>query len=294
MDTGNFIKIAIGTAILMIVVIMVVTPILNGVTYTETENNEPSGYATAARPGVLHWSDAGGFYVDDGAVITIDNNDWVLLSDTLLVIKSYGELRIVDYATETAISTRTMTINADGTWTAANSDATGSIGDNAIMRTDTASNIGAYRSTSFMINKEDSAHFFRFAYGVVTIEGTQYVARGIVSGTIDNLTVTGLVLVADATNIFLDGATAEILPESITEINVKTFGVAANPLIKISFNYDGTDYSFSNGPATTIAAPVTYTVEKHDAIESMMGIVPVIMLAGIITLLIGTLMIRRS
>ena len=293
MDTGNFIKIGIGAAILLIVVVMVATPILDNVTYSETEENTPTGYATKNIVDGAWTRNTDGYTINGGETIPVANNDWILLSDTVVIYKWWNNLQVYDYATETTASSNTITIS-NGTWSVTSDGTTvsGSLGDNPIRRS-TSGEIGTYYNTSFIINKTDDMSTYRLSYSTIVVDGENQNVRALVKGTTDSLTVMGITA-GSSTYLDASESKAQLSSASIEEVSFKAYRISANPNINVEYTYNGEDHNYASAQTASIAGPLYYTVVNEGPIESMIGIVPLLMIAGIIVALIGALIIRRE
>ena len=296
MDTGLFTKLAIGAVIMLLVVVSVITPILDGITYSTTEDNTPTGYATAAIPTGTIAVNSDGFTIDGGNTVAVSVGDWILLSDSLMIVKNSSSLTVTDF--DAQISRAFTSIELQGnTWKATSSgtEYTGSIGSNPIIKAANGE-LGTYYDAPFVINKTDHAQMRRVSNSRITINDVTYNTVAIISGSLDALKVRSLGLTGNNSFIVADaeGATVSISPQSISEVSLKAYELAANPSITVNYTYGGQDYAYTGSQSSSIAAPLTYTVVTGNPIESMMGIVPLIMILGIITMVVGAFIIRRQ
>ena len=294
MDTSGYIKIAIGASILVLIVAAFVVPILDGISYSETETNTPTGYATKTVPDGEYRLTTDGFTINGAGGTTLLNGRWLLISDSVTIEKWSNQLVIYDYKTDTRVATQSITITGQ-TWATTVNDTsyTGSIGNGAVVRSATGE-LGTFESTPFVINKQDNVMFFRL--NNVEINGTTYTSNAIVSGPLDNLKVDGLCLVSGSDAIFIDpdDVTASFRAGSYAVRDLKTFEVSSNPGITISITYNGATYDSFYGYPIDFVGPLTYTVATEGPIQSLLGVVPLIMFAGIVTAIIGALILRRT
>lgn len=294
MDTNIFVKAVIGISILVLVIVLVLVPILSNIEQTSTEANEPTRYATASVPSGTYTLANGGFAINGQAISTLENTEWFIISDSISMMMWNNQIRVYDYATDDYISTDSVTVSGQ-TWTALSGGAThtGTLGNNAIC-VSRSGDLGVYYRQSFIVDRTQDVLFFKITSNF-THNGESVSIRAIVSGTLDDLKVKNAALFGnETTHLNPDSITVSFGENDITEYNRRTYQIASNPTVSLNVTLNGTEYNISSGFPVAIAAPVNYTVIEEGAINSMIGVVPLLMLAGVIVMSIGYFIARRS
>lgn len=288
---GNYIKIVIGAVLILLVIVSVAIPILDGINYTETGENTPTGYATnSIMPGTYTLT-TNGFAIDDTEIATVDSRSWVIVSDTFSLIKwNASSFFLHDYAANEVGGGSSVTISSDGTWSMGQKS--GSIGSNAITRSQSGS-IPVYYKTSFNVNL-DASILTTAVTTNVTIGGVAESIRLIVSGTPNDLTVVGACMAQTNNTItFLDPEDVKVELIGLESNDHKTYTITKDTKIRTTLTYSGTEYTADNGFDLEWVGPLTYTKVTHGPVESMINIAPLIMIAGVIVAMIGTIAVRR-
>lgn len=290
METNNFVKTAILAVIAIIVVASIVTPILANVQYTETEHNEPTYYAGPVRSGTYTVTENG--FAINGEAFEFPALHTLILSSTTAIIRlSAAQLAVIDFEGGTYNPNATVTIDAAAnTWSAGLN--TGSLGTNARMVSTDPSDEGFFDNTEFTIDRKNTIMSY-VSYFNITIEGASAGVLAVVSGTIDNLTVDGLMLFQSQTFVDTTGATAVIPEEYLTE-GPRHFTVANDAKIRVTFTYNGNEYTADNVRYHDIVAPIDYPTVKEGPVTSMIGIVPVLLMASLIAAIVMVFVARRQ
>lgn len=302
MEMKTIVTSIIGIALAIVIIAAFVVPVLEGVQYTETEENIPTGYATKAIASGVYAPTETGITIDGAALDGPAVNDWIVMSDSLCIyILSTSMLRVADYEHSLEISTSSVTIDsANRTWSCTDTSQqayTGDLGANAIA-VSTSGELGVYRNTPFIVDKDQDTQFFRIT-GYFTIGDMSKArsVRAIVSGTVDDLVVKQAMLYRSGeTTIVLDpeNVKAEFTEDSITEVSIKNCQVSATPEVTITVTYHGIESTTTTGSISAIAAPIVYSVHATGTINSVINIAPVLMMVGVILASIGALVIRRE
>lgn len=297
MEVGTIVKAIIAAVMLIVVVTVVVIPILQDATYNQLGNNEPSEYATTAIVSGEYTTTETGFAIDGTEIGTFADKEWVIISDTIAILRySSTQFVVYNFGEGEGVALAKVVIDSTaGTWSGIYSGTayTGSLGTNAMLRY-TSGDKGVYEGGSFYIDKNDKiATTFTFT-SVVVGETVYQRVQVLISGTANNLSVIGLAATASGTTTYLDttGATAAITT-GLTEPNAAVYGIAS-PEISVTFSIDDTSVTKTvSNPV--IAGPLTFTqiTDEGGAIKGMLDIVPLLMMVGVIIMILGVAILRR-
>lgn len=290
MDTDTTIKAIIGVTILLVAIVMIAIPILSSMEVTNTENNEPNGWATSQiKPGT-YTAVARGYEIDgvnQGA--DAGNREWVLISDEItLYHHNSNRFFIIKYNdTGTMGTTASIDIAADGSWTMGSSS--GQITAPLIRCAD--GDIPVYRNIEVHLNAQDTLTT-AVETNQVSINGVNYSGYFTINGTVDSLRCVGAIVSDDRQSKFvIEDATATVQAEAVE----KGYRLSANPMFTISFELNGTDYTTTTtANLHPIVAPLSYTdVDEDNTVIKIVDLAPLLMITGVIILTIGALVTRR-
>ncbi len=285
---------AIIIGVMMVVIVMVVViPVLDTAS-TDTATNEPTGYATTEIVAGAYKAAEGGFTIDSGAVIPVENKQAVILTDSFALVKtSDTTLYVLDSDTQTKISVATFNLAADGTYTtySGSTTYTGSIGDNP-KTVYTSGSLGVYNGASFNVNNDQTI----YAYFMSPVGGSaEYRAfRGAVAGTPDNLAVLFGEAYDGENSLFVSSGTAEIT-YNVTEANSYASNIAADPTVVVTTTVNGAEKSYTSVEEQIVFfGPTTYTevAGGNEAIGTLLGVVPLLMIVGVISMIIAIVVFR--
>lgn len=297
MKDDGILKIILGSAILLLIVVMIVTPILDNVTYTQTADNSPTGYATSNIQSGTYTISNGQLLFNDTEVVTINTQDWAIISDSLSVIAGSGgnSFDLTDYKNKIAKRITSLDVDATAmTWTETGGSISGDLGNNCKVRSSTGE-IAVYKDRAFILDKKKDMTTFAAYYTGVTISGATGYVRAIFSGNATDLKVESAAIYSGSSTVFLDPETCTAAFNSgmITDYDLKNYQVRGNPGTTLTFEYDGETLSRSGGYSTSIIAPLQYIEVSNSPVESIIGVVPIIMITGIIVSIIALLITRR-
>lgn len=298
MDAGRTTTAVIIGVVMLLIVTVVVIPILGAASYTIVPGyNDPDAYVTNEIPSGEYTITSEGYSIDGGEAVPIANGQWFLMSDSLNVFKnSDTDMVLFNAGNSNLLATLAdLTINSTaGTWTGTTTTSTtvsGSLGANARLVTNTATDTGVYNSNSFSVNGDDTIYGYLHSKPV-TISGGSCNVRAEVTGTAEELTVTKAFLTGERVALDPDDVTVTIAAGSLTvDGNVET--VSANPVLSISFDYDGTTYTTTSLFEPYFAGPIEYDTHVDSTIKNLIDIVPLLMVVGVIMMIISVAILRK-
>lgn len=281
--------------VMILIVMVVVIPVLQDGTYNTMSENSPTEYATNTVTSGTYAPSSTGFTIGGTEIATVDDKEWVLMSDTLTILRvSSSQFRVLDFEEDTAVQLASIAIDSDaGTWSGTYSGTTysGNIGANPVVRA-ASGTIGVYGTTAFYMDKDDEIHT-SFYTGSFVAGGTSYTsAQVLISGTPGSLTVDGVVVTSSGGSTFLTGGTATI-SDGLTSPNSQVYRLSS-VTIDVTFTVSDTSVTKSV-TGVDIAAPINYTevTDENGAIQSLLDIVPLLMVVGIFSTIIAVTVLRR-
>ena len=298
MNAGDFTKIVIAAVMMIVIVMVVVIPVIQDAGSTEmTGHNVPSEYATAAIPAGVYAATETGYTIDGGAAHTLADREWVIQSDTVVIAKrNSSSFTVRDWTNSLNATVSSFTIaGSNYSYSSGGNTITHALGSNAITRSLTATDTGIY-DDSFRVNKDDTIRMFVQTQNI-TISGSSYAANLILEGTADNLTIVKGMIATDPVNYNVTG-TATLNDGYYGSPNDAVFEVASNPRIDMTLTIGGQQYdtyTVNSWMAVEPVAPIEYTeLSPHDdAINGMIGIVPLLMIVGVVMMLVTAAVLRR-
>lgn len=298
MDAGDFTKIIIAAVMMIVIVMVVVIPVIQDAGSTEmVGHNTPSEYATATIPAGVYAATEAGYTIDGGADHTLADREWVIQSDTVVIAKrNSSSFTVRDWTNSLNATVSSFTIaGSNYSYTSGGNTITHALGSNAITRSLTATDTGIY-DDSFRVNKDDTIRMFVQTQNI-TIGGETYAANLILEGTADNLTIVKGMVATDPVNYNVTG-TATLNDGYYGSPNDAVFEVASNPRVDLTLTIGGNEYStytVNSWMAVEPVAPIEYTeLSPHDdAINGMIGIVPLLMIVGVVMMLVTAAVLRR-
>lgn len=298
MDAGDFTKIVIAAVMMIVIVMVVVIPVIQDAGSTEmTGRNVPSEYATTAIPAGTYAATEAGYTIDGGAAHTLADREWVIQSDTVVIAKrNSSSFTVRDWTNSLNATVSSFTIaGSNYSYTSGGNTITHALGSNAITRSLTATDTGIY-DDSFRVNKDDTIRMFVQTQNI-TIGSETYAANLILEGTADNLTIVKGMVATDPVNYNVTG-TATLNDGYYGSPNDAVFEVASNPRVDLTLTIGGQQYNtytVNSWMAVEPVAPIEYTeLSPHDdAINGMIGIVPLLMIVGVVMMLVTAAVLRR-
>ena len=261
---------------MVIVVVTVAVPIIGSM---DTASGENSGETARYDAGGSHTIAVGsdGVTIDGDTIATPSATTYLVMADTLSVSMSTSGTLTLSTISGTAYAT--ATIASGGSLSLANGKAsyTATSGGDATVYTYTKAFVydanGAWGAYSGATVK---------ALGSTTV--TAFVASSTQMGFAD---VRGGTM-TDATAYTISSSTATA--QTITAV---TSGYAENEDGTVSYTAPMTlTYSGGTISATTVLAPVSYGIENQEAINSMIAVVPILMIVGIVLAVVAYFIAR--
>lgn len=295
MEAGNFMKAVIASVVLIVIVMVVVIPVLQDASYEAIGKNNPDAYANEVPASATFTWTATGYTMNDEA-IAWDAGKVFFVSDDIAIQRNASSFVVYNYdAPADGGPTSSVSIAAGtASYTVSSSAKTATVGTAYYIGSETGT-MGVYNSGSFDIDQADS--MTGFANITVKNGSTTINLRGTITGTVEDLDYGGVVAMSGGSATAATGtATVEMNSNSITEPNSKIYAVASKSTVNVTYVDDGTTYTGTNDSAgMTWIAPLEFTqvTASGGAIESMIGIVPLLMIVGIIIMLVGMAVLRR-
>lgn len=296
MEAGNFMKAVIASVVLIAIVMVVVIPVLQEASYEAMGKNSPDAYANEVPAAATFTWTATGYTMNDEG-ITFDANKVFFVSDDIAIQRNAAAFLVYNFDTPADGGVTSSVSIAAGaiSYTVGSAAKTATITGTAYYIGSETGTMGVYNSGSFNIDQTDSMTGFtnlNVKNGSTTIN-----LRGTITGTVENLDYGGVVVMSGGTASAATGtATVEMNSNSITEPNSKIYAIASKSTVNVTYVDDGTTYTGTNDSAgMTWIAPLEFTqvTASGGAIESMIGIVPLLMIVGIIIMLVGMAVLRR-
>lgn len=294
MDMGNIIKVVIAGVVLLVVVMVVVIPVLQDASYDTLGTNEATYYFEP---------------VADGT-ITVENGNWLqgdrstpisgnilLISDSMAIQYSSGNTVLFDYAGGHYGKISSITISGNSYTTTGNQAVSGTLGNNPVIVTDSADSatIGRFANKPFYLDKANEIWTWKAFYVTDSESNQQLSMRILTTGTVNDTDAYGVAFIS---NVYTDvtSTSASLNSNSYTEPNDLNYRMTADPTMNYSVVYDGATYTAAESVATSVFAPLEFTqiTDTGHAIKSMVDIVPLLMIVGVILMIIGMIVIRRS
>ena len=276
MEINRFVQATIAIVVMVIVVVTVAVPIIGGM---DTASGENSGETARYDAGGSHTIAVGsdGVTLDGDTLANPSATTYLVMADTLSVSMSTSGTLTLSTVSGTAYAT--ATIASGGNLSLANGKAsyTASSGGDATVYTYTKAFVydanGAWGAYSGATVK---------ALGSTTV--TAFAASSTQMGFAD---VRGGTM-TDATAYTISSSTATA--QTITAV---TSGYAENEDGTVSYTAPMTlTYSGGTISATTVLAPVSYGIENQEAINSMIAVVPILMVVGIVLAVVAYFIAR--
>lgn len=298
MDVGNFTKAVIAAVMMIVIVTVVVIPVIQDAGSTEMHgHNVPSEYATTTIPAGVYAATETGYTIDGGAAHALNDREWIIQSDTVVIAKrNASSFTIRDWTNSLNTTVTSFTVaGSNYSYTSGGTTTTHALGSNAIARSLTATETGIY-DDSFRVNKDATIRMFVQTQNMTIGEGSA-AANLILEGTADNLSIVKGMVATDPVSYSVTG-TAAINDGYYGSPNDAVYEVASNPRIDLTLTIDGqeyTTYTVNSWMAVEPVAPIDYIeLSPHDdAINGMIGIVPLLMIVGIVIMLVAAAVLRR-
>ena len=276
MEINSFVKGVIGAVVLIVVVVAVAIPIISGLDNASGEN---AGETARYDAGGSHLIAAGadGVTVDGVTVANPSATTYIVIADTLNVSMSTAGALTLTTVSGTTYATTTMASGSSLSLANGTASYTASSGGDATVYTYTKAFVydanGAWGAYSGATIK---------ALGSTTV--TAFAASGTQMGFAD---VRGGTM-TDATAYTISSSTATA--QTITAV---TSGYVENEDGTVSYTAPMTlTYSGGTISATTVLAPVSYGIENQEAINSMIAVVPILMIVGIVLAVVAYFIAR--
>lgn len=280
MDTSGFVKAIIAAVVMIVIVVVVVIPVIQTTNYDIELENEQSEYLVPLESSGTIAYVSSSSYSFDGETISITNGyKLILMSDTVTIRIEGSHLTLVDYAagkTATGSVTVTPTSYTVGSLT-------GSLSDPKLVRAEESA-IGV-QTANFHLDRGDTMRFARF----IDYNGSRIYL--LASGTPDALTGQAVLSNASLTNVAIT-LNEDAWTETDTGYLIKgAFGYTLTATIP---GDTPTDVTLTGTNAVT-AAPAVYHEPTHSegAMQSLIGIVPLLMIVGVFVMIAGVFVVGR-
>lgn len=299
MEVGDFVKVIIAAVMMIVVVTVIVIPVLQDNEVQEmTGHNTATQYATDQIPAGVYVATAGGYTIDGGSERTLADRAWIIMSDSVIIQKrNDSSLYVRDFTEHIAATVTDVTIgNGTYSYTQGGSTISHTLGTNAITRTTTPTDMGIY-ADSFRVDKDQPIRMYIQTQNVEISTDVRVPVSLLVEGTADNLIVKH-VIVHSQPETWNATATAAIHEGWIGSPNDEVWAISADPRVDVTLTIDGTTintFTANYWTAVTPVAPTAYTeiAENESAINAMLGIVPLLMIVGVIIMVVTAAVIRR-
>lgn len=296
MEFGKLTGAVLVGVIMIVIVMVVVIPVLGSASYNILGNNTPDSYANEVpETAVITWT-ATGYTMNDEA-ITWDVSKILLVSDSIAIQRNVSALVVYNFDTPTDSGpTSTVTISSGAfSYTTGGNAKTGTISGTAYYLGSETGTMGVYNSESFSIDQTATLTGFN---NITVRNGSDSInIRGVVTGTVDSLAYGGALTLTSGVYAATTGtATVAMNSNSVTEPNEKIYTVASKSTLNVSYVDDGTTYTGASDTAgATWVAPLQFTqvTASGGAIESLIGIAPLLMIVGVIIMIIGMAAFRN-
>lgn len=292
MEYGKLTGAVLVGVVMIVIVMVVVIPVLDNASYNAFGNNTTDGYATELPDSATLVRSDGG-YTWNGTAVAADVNTHIIVSDNFTVTLASNALQVKDTTTvANCVATNNIITITGTTYSFTNSGTTytGTIEGPAYYLGGVAGDMGVYNG-SFTVDKTDEIE----CYVVVTARDSSnnsLVLRGTVRGTADNLAFTGLL--TGSGDAATGTSTVVLNSNSYTEPNEKNYAIASGSSLYITYTDDGTTYTATTTNTLEWIGPLEFTqvTDTGGAIESLVGIVPLLMIVGVIITILGMVVLR--
>ena len=278
MQMNDFVKATISVVILIVVVVAVAIPIISGLDNATGENTgETARYDAGGSHMIAVGSD--GVTIDGIAVEDPSATTYIVIADTLNVSMSTAGALTLNTVNGTAYAT--TTIASGGSLSLTNGTAT-------YTATSGGDPTTYHYGKCYVYN--ESGRYGSYSGATIDALGSATVTAFVASSTqMGFADVRGGQLI-DATAYTISSSTATA--QTITAV---TSGYAENEDGSVSYTAPMTlTYSGGTMSATTVLAPVSYGIENQEAINSMITLVPLLIVVGVIVAVIGLFIKSRA
>ena len=267
----------VAIVVMVIVVVTVAVPIISSLDSATGENTgETARYDVGGSHTIAVGSD--GVTIDGDAITNPSTTTYILIADTLNVSMSTAGALMLTTVSGTTYAT--TTIASGGSLSLANGTASY-----------TATSGGAATtydySKAFIFN--ESGKYGAYSGATVKALGSTTVTAWVASSTQMGMADVKAGQLTDATAYTISGATAT--EQTITAV---TSGYTENEDGSVSYTAPMTlTYSDGTISATTVLAPVSYGLAGQESVNSIITIIPVIMVVGILLAVVGAFLYYR-
>lgn len=278
MEINNFVKGVIGAMVLIVVVVAVAIPIISGLDNASGENTGETARYDAGGSHLIAVG-ADGVTVDGVTVANPSATTYIVIADTLNVSMSTAGALTLTTVSGTAYATTTMASGsslslANGTA----SYAATSGGD--------ATEYGYSKAFVYDADGRWGAYSGATIHALPGSTVTAWVASSTQMGLAD---IKGGQLVASKAYTISSSTATEQTITAATSGYTETDDGSVTYTAPVTLTYSGGSIS-----ATTLLAPVSYGIENQEAINSLITLIPLLLVIGIVMAVIYTFLTRTG
>lgn len=277
MEVNRMVTAIVGVVIMIVVVVAVAIPIISGLDNATGENTgETARYDVGGSHTIAVGSE--GVTIDGDAITNPSATTYIVIADTLNVsMSTAGALTLT---TVSGTTYATTTIASGGSLSLANGTASYTATSGGVATT--------YDYTKAFVYNE-AGKYGAYSGATVKALGSTTVTAWVASSTQMGMADVKGGELTDATAYTISSTTAT--EQTITAV---TSGYTENDDGSVSYTAPMTlTYSGGTISATTVLAPVSYGLAGQESVNSIIAIIPVIMVVGILLAVVGAFLYYR-